>query len=266
VSGGLAGNWRIRGGNAGTALGGALNSWKYFPIDEDRDYYISAAFITDNAAATVYLGCDCFNAAKGGLGQAYVVNNVASGTSWIRYQRNIGPNGDVAWPAGTRYARLRVFLQGNAAIAAFAYVDDVQFGQLKKTYSPLIRLVNGIASDAAQNFTAQAFTLWTNSAITLTLEEPGYLWWGYQFDTRCNQVRTQAALLQVFIDGAGEKLALTQGSAAASTRQTNTLVGRSDSALTAAAHTVDVRIWVVNAGDTVSGEHLTGYAFYTRQN
>ena len=64
VNGGLAGNWRIRGGRAGTGSGGDLYSWKYFPVDEDRDYYISAAFITNNALATVSLGVACYTAAK----------------------------------------------------------------------------------------------------------------------------------------------------------------------------------------------------------
>ena len=265
VTGGLAGNWRIRGGQAGTGQGGSAITWKYIPVDEDRDYYISAAFIANDAAATVFLQVFCYTAAKAFIGAANAVNGATPGTSWVRYQRNIGPNGDVAWPANTRYARVRVFLQFNGSLTgAFAYVDDVQFQQLKKTYSPLIRLVQDVASDASQVFTAQAFTLWTNSAITLTLEEPGYIWWAYQFTTHSDTVRVGGRQFQVFIDGAAQALFLTQGCDAIASRETHALVGRSDAAQTAAAHTVDVRINVNNAGDNVTGVNLSGYAFYTR--
>lgn len=268
VNGGLAGNWRIRGGNAGTALGGAIESWKYFPVDEDRDYYISAAFITDNAAATVYLGCDCFNAAKGNLGQAYVVNNFASGTSWRRFQRNIGPNGDVAWPAGTRYARIRVFLQGNAAIAAFAYVDDVQFGQLKKTYSPLIRLVNAHSVPGGnQDFTLQAWTVYAGSAMTLTLEEPGHVW--YSFTSYGEDLQAADTPwswgVAVFVNGVQQTAAqffAVQGA--------NDLIGfntglqRADLAQAVGARVVDLRIFVRTAGHTVRIHSPVGSCFYVR--
>ncbi len=266
VTGGLAGNWRIRGGRVGMGRGGPLVSWKYFPVDEERDYYISAAFIATDVAATVFLQMDCFTAAKALIGTVSAVNNAAPGTSWIRYQRNIGPNGDVAWLANTRYARVRIFLQFNAALTnVFAYVDDVQFGQLKKTYSPLIRLVQDVASDASEDFDKQVFTLWTNSAITLTLEEPGYIWWAYQFLTRnLTNPQLDSCEMQVFIDGVGQGLFLIQGHDPGNMRETTALVGRSDAIETAAAHTIDVRINVRHAGDTVRGSNITGYAFYTR--
>lgn len=125
-------------------------------------------------------------------------------------------------------------------------------------------LPSDIAVDAAQQFVKQLYTLWNNSAITLTLDEPGYIWWGYQFDTRCDVARTIGAYLQAFIDGVGEKLGLTQGYDVAHSRDTNALVGRSDAILAAGAHTIDVRIWTVNVNDTVQGDHLAGYAFWTR--
>lgn len=265
VNGGLAGNWRLRGGQAGTGQGGTAISWKYIPVDEDRDYYASAAFIANDAAATVFLQAFCYTAAKVFIAAANIVNSVAPGTSWVRYQRNIGPNGDVAWPANTRYVRIRVVLQFNGALTgAFAYVDDVQFQQLKKTYSPLIRLVQDVAGDASQNFTLQAFTIWVNSAITLTLEEQGYIWWAYQFFTHSDTVRVGGTQMQVFIDGGGQGLPVTQGRDVIASRDTHALVGRSDAIEAVGAHTVDVRINVANVGDTVTGGNLVGYAFYTR--
>ncbi len=267
VTGGLAGNWRLRGGQVGTGGGGSAIGWKYIPVDEDRDYYISAAFIASHVAATVFLQLRCYTAAKAFIADANAVNNVAPGTSWVRYQRNVGPNGDAAFPANTRYVRVRVFLQFNGALTgAFAYVDDVQFGQLKKTYSPLIRLVQDVASDAFEDFDKQVFTVWTNSTITLTLEEPGYIWWGYQFKSRNRtQLRSHSFDAQVFIDGGAEKLTVGQGHPVGiDFEQGTTLVGRSDGIEAVGAHTIDVRVNVFNAGDTVRGNNLTGYAFYTR--
>lgn len=130
---------------------------------------------------------------------------------------------------------------------------------------PIARLINGVANDATQDFTAQVFTLWNNSEIELTLSERGYIWWGYQFHTHSDTVRIQGARLQVFIDGAAEKRALFQGYDTINTRETHALVGRSDSAQAVGAHTVDVRINVVNVNDIIAGRNLTGYAFWTRQ-
>ncbi len=268
VAGGLAGNWRLRGGKAGTGQGGSALGWKYIPVDEDRDYYISAAFITTDVAAAVYLQLNCYTAAKVFIGRASPVNNVAPGTSWVRYQRNVGPHGDDAFPANTRYVRVRVLLQANAALTGqYAYVDDVQFGQLKKTYSPLIRLVQDVASDASHSFNTQAFAVWTNSSITLTLEEPGYIWWAYQFLTRNTiAARVNSAQMQAFLDAGGQGLLLAQGHDPINHLETTTLVGRSDAIEAVGAHTVDVRILVTNAGDVVAGSNLVGYAFYTRAN
>ncbi len=268
VAGGLAGNWRLRGGQAGTGRGGGATSWKYIPVDEDRDYYASAAFIANDAAATVFLQAFCYTAAKVFIAAANIVNNATPGTSWVRYQRNIGPNGDVAFPANTRYVRIGVALQYNVGLTgAFAYADDVQFQQLKKTYSPLIRLVQDVASDASHSFNTQVFAVWTNSSITLTLEEPGYIWWAYQFLTRNTiAARVNSAQMQAFLDAGGQGLLLAQGHDPINHLETTTLVGRSDAIEAVGAHTVDVRILVTNAGDVVAGSNITGYAFYTRAN
>ncbi len=272
VTGGLAGNWRLRGGQVGTGRGGSAIGWKYIPVDEDRDYYISAAFMATDVAATVFLQANCYTAAKVLITQAIPVNGATPGASWRRFQRNIGPNGDVAWPANTRYCRVRVFLQNNAALTnVFAYVDDVQFGQLKKTYSPLIRLVQDIAADTTQrDFTAQAWTLYPGSAITLTLEEPGYIWIAYNIHYTYNitAARTQSHFVSVFIDGVQIPAPFLGGHIESSQINARTMfaVTGVSVAQTGGAHTVDLRLFVVNAGDTVRCRHLTGYAFYTRQN
>ena len=272
VTGGLAGNWRLRGGQAGTGGGGSAIGWKYIPVDEDRDYYISAAFIASHVAATVFLQLRCYTAAKAFIADANVVNNVAPGTSWVRYQRNVGPNGDVAFPANTRYVRVRVFLQFNAALTnQWAYVDDVQFGQLKKTYSPLIRLTHDIAADTTlRDFTLQASTLYPGSAITLTLEEPGYIWIAYNilYTYNITAARTASHSVNVFIDGVLIPQPFLGGQIESSQINARTMFAVTGVSVAQAAgiHTMDLRLQVFNAGDTVECRYLTGYAYYTRQN
>ena len=127
------------------------------------------------------------------------------------------------------------------------------------------RLINDIASDAVQDFTLKAFTLWDNSEIALTLAESGYLWWGYQFTTRNLSVsRDTSFRVQTFLDGVGQGLELIQGQDL-DRFETAALVGRSDDIELAGAHTVDVRIWVENINDIIRGNNLTGYAFWTRE-
>ncbi len=272
VNGGLAGNWRMRGGQVGTGQGGDIIGWKYIPVDEDRDYYISAAFIASVGTALVRLGAICYNAAKASLGFVSAVPGVAPGTSWVRYQRNIGPNGDAAWPAGTRYCRIRIFLQELGSLTnEWAYVDDVQFGQLKKTYSPLIRFVQGIATDTTtRDFTAQAHTLYPNSGITLTLEEPGYIWIAYNvhYTKNITAIRTLSHVIAVFIDGVLIPVPWLGGQIESSQINACTMfaVTGVSAAQTAGIHTVDLRLLVASAGDTIRCRYLTGYAYYTRQN
>ena len=49
--------------------------------------------------------------------------------AWANYNGTIGPSGTAAWPANTRYARVRVYLQyaNNQAAAAYLEADDIGF-------------------------------------------------------------------------------------------------------------------------------------------
>jgi len=129
----------------------------------------------------------------------------------------------------------------------------------------ICRLINDISSDVDQNFTKQVATLWNGSEITLTLTEPGYLWWGYQFHTRnLTFSRALSLLAYVYIDGIQATLSLDQGHFAVGYRQAMAMLGRSGDILAAGDHTVDVRLSVFVVNDTVLAEHLQGYAFWTR--
>lgn len=127
------------------------------------------------------------------------------------------------------------------------------------------RLINDITSSATFDFTKQVFTLWPGSAITLTLTESGYLWWGYQFLTRNRSAaRLDSIEIQAFLDGGAQGLFLVQGHPNVDERHTTAVLGRSDNLLAAGAHMIDVRINVRAINDIVRGSNLTGYAFWTR--
>lgn len=96
VTGGLAGQYRMRGGQAGVGAGGALRSLRYFSVDENKDYYIAGSFITSGAAPTISLGCQCYDANHASLGYAYAVAAATPGATWTRYFPRIGPSGDAA--------------------------------------------------------------------------------------------------------------------------------------------------------------------------
>ena len=265
VNGGLAGNWRLRGGQAGTGRGGNAIVWKYIPVDEDRDYYASAAFIANDPAATVFLQAFCYTAAKAFIAAVPIVDGATPGVSWVRYQRDIGPNGDVAWPANTRYARIRISLQDNRNLTgAFAYVDDVQFQQLKKTYSPLIRLVSGrISNDVTRTFNAGGPVVWAGSAITLTLEELGYIWYEYNGVVWGDTINVMAWDIEVFIDGVSDNI-IVGGVPVVSNRTPFSMNQRSTLSYAAGPHTLDVRV-TDNVG-IMQGALIRGSAFYVRVN
>ena len=271
--GGCAGGWCAEGGQAGVGRGGTLLGLRYFCVDEYKDYYLAASFLADNAAATIYLGMRCYNSNKVLLGDVWGLSAIAPGTqAFVTRRLNIGPNGDETWwgAGGTRYARVLIRLQWNAALGnAHAYVDDVQFGQLKKTYSPLMRLVHEIASDAVErDFTAQAWILYPNSTMTITLEEPGFLWIFYRLLGHRNitAVRLYSHEFAVFIDGVlipAPFFTAAQGSVAIGHYAPLCLAGPSV-VQTRGVHTVDLCVFVVNAGDTIRCQFLSGAVFYVR--
>ena len=126
--------------------------------------------------------------------------------------------------------------------------------QMQMAYSPGIRLMDGVIYDAGPRvFTAQAYTLWTGTPIVLAFEEPGYLWFFNNFYIKSNTVRVQSSAVRVFIDAAGQNAYQLPGQDIANNQVALNFCGRSDGILAAGAHTVDVRLWVLNAGDTVTG-------------
>ena len=271
--GGSAGRWCCEGGAAGVGQGGTILGLRYFCIDEFKDYYLAASFLADNAAATVELGMRCYNSGKVLLGDVWGLSAFAPGTQQFDARRlNIGPNGDATWWAagGTRYARVLIRLQWNAALGnAHTYVDDVQFSQLKKTYSPLIRLVNDqVTNTVEQTFTLAGPTLYPGSALALTLEEPGYIWYKFNlmYHRNTTAVRVLSHYFQVFVDGVAEPAfpASWWGSAVIGILMAMHIGARSQSILSRGLHTIDLRIVLNNPGDNILCRYLVVSAFYVR--
>lgn len=260
----FAGGYSMRSRNTGAGEGVTLRSLRYFPVSEDVDYQVSAAFKAANANCQCGLGALHYDASKAYLGTTIVT--YTPGLTWVKRQARIGPNGDIAWTAGTRYARIRVSLNTNTTYSTnWLYADDVQFQQLKQAYSPTIRLIDDqVYQTTTQTFSTVGAQLVNGTAMTLFFEEPGYLWYGYNFQWWTDTVRTGAAAFQAGVDGALETYAHYPGADGANTRYTEALVHRSDSILARGNHTVDLRATPQNAGDTISVKYVGGWCFYTR--
>jgi len=132
TTGGYAGNWCARGGRAGVGDGVSLFSQKYMPVSTAYNYYYQvAACQTNNGVLRV--GVICYSAAKASLGivwQAAAFIPATAYPTWTLYNYVFGPAG-TALAANTRYVRLYLCLQANAALAgAYTYVDDVKFQQI----------------------------------------------------------------------------------------------------------------------------------------
>jgi hypothetical protein len=166
----------MEGGNTGTGRGGGLISLRYIPVDETRPYQLSLALRGATAASTVTVAFYAYNASKTLIGAPMLLSSVIPGVTWTRYELRGGAGTLVPFTAGTRYVRIIIALQYNAALTGdSAFVDDVQFGQMKASTSSLLTLNAGFAVNvvAATNNVA-AYQV--HSTFNLTLTEPGYIW------------------------------------------------------------------------------------------
>ena len=264
VAGGVSGNYCMRGGQAGVGAGGQLVTNDYFPVDETREYYISCAVWSSNVAATFSLGVRCYDAAKAYLGSVWPLNTVATPLAPVRRQMRIGPLGDVAWPATTRYCKVTVILQQNAALAAWVYVDDIQFRQLTATYSPQITYTSDTAdaTGSAQNFTLQAYIQHVGSIMNLTLEEPGRIWVWYYWSAMNDIGRPTICYATLYINAAAQTCRLRVGGAG-SVYVPGALSFQSP-IVARGAYIIDVRFWVAVLGDTTEVRDLRGECYYVR--
>ncbi|HUV67136.1 MAG TPA: hypothetical protein VMW24_24825 [Sedimentisphaerales bacterium] len=268
VTGGLSGNWRIMGGQVGTGAGGYVLSDKFQPVDENREYYLTAAFIATDAAATVDFGVYCYDAAKVFIGSIWPLDGWAPGQDWDRRQLDIGPVGDTKWLGGTRYAKVISNLQTNAALTdAWCYIDHVRFHELDKTYSPLIRLMDDwTIDDTLRDFTV-GVSIYPTSTLTLTLEEPGYIWFTYHLSSHRNITNARAFSHTFWPTIGGAAISVygsTFGQSVVNDYHDLDITGRTQNILARGVYNLDLRIQVMNAADTVQCQYLIGTAFYTR--
>lgn len=261
----FAGGYSMRSRNTGAGEGVTLRSLRYFPVSEDVDYQVSAAFKAANANCQCGLGALHYDASKAYLGTTIVT--YTPGLTWVKRQARIGPNGDIAWTAGTRYARIRLALNTNTTYSTnWLYADDVQFQQLKQAYSPTIHLVDDtVDTTGTRTFTGAGWQQHGLSTMNLTLEEPGYIWICYEIQWQSDTARTPTSVYFVpYVDGVADGNPHTHGCDTAANWTITTLCRRS-AAYARGAHTIELGIQVANAADTISVGRLSGWVFYTRQ-
>lgn len=133
TTGGYAGNWCARGGQAAAGVGVNLFSQKYLPVAEPYVYAFQMA-AGQTANGTIRPGLLCYDANKALIGPVFMAAAFIPASiypAWTLYNYFCGGRG-AAFAAGTRYIRVLIRLQLNAALAnAYTYVDDVKLQQVQ---------------------------------------------------------------------------------------------------------------------------------------
>jgi len=266
TGGAAGGKWVKFVRPAGGWWWGGLLNLRYFPFDIYRDYYVSLAVKSSNTTSSIDVNYEFYDENWTALGNLFGPT-IQPTTDWTRRQIRVGPNGDTPWPVPPppKYAYVRMsFSLKPDAQNEWVGIDDVQFQQMKATYSPLIRLMDGRVDDATDwTFTKQVYTVHAGSPITIYFEEPGYLWYSYVWTWKNSATRTNALGGWPHIDGVGQTTFVNVG-LTADYYDTRTITMRSDGILARGNHTVDMRFHVFNAGDVCTVYQLNGVAYYTR--
>lgn len=267
VAGGWAGNWCMKGGNTNPDNGGFIRNLRYIPVSESRGYYLAGAFRADTAAETVSLGVECYSAAKVLLGTVWALAAYAPGVAWVERQLRVGPNGDVALLANTRYVRVVVYLQNNKAIAGYAYCDDIQFQQMKTCYSSGLSYINNRSYSAStQVFTLQSYVSWVATRLVLTAEEPSYICYAYYGTGYGDVARSLSAYIRVYVDGVSDTgfIDAIICQPVANYNMPIALVGRTVNVYGRGTHTIELYVYVAVAGDTWRGLYAHSFAYLIR--
>jgi hypothetical protein len=267
TTGGLSGNYCMVGGQAGAGAGGYILSLRYIPVDLNTNYFLSAAFVGATANSRVSLGVECYTAAKVYIARATVVTNATPGVAWLRYHRRVGPAGDVAFPANTRYIRVIADLQNNAALNNdWAYVDDIQFQQAKPSQSATMSPgYNAVVSAVAQTFNTSAWVQWGSSIMTITTTEPSQIWAWYDVSAFANTVRTYSFGVYIYLNGGQAYHTMRVGEAVANTYIPIHIGGFLPLVAAAGVQTIDLRFYVINAGDVVTAALVIGSCLWFRR-
>lgn len=260
VTGGLAGNYCMRGGQVGIGAGGYLFNLRYIPVAAGERYYVSATFKGATVNSMIWLGVWTYTVAKVHVGTHTLVNFALPGVNWVRYEK--------AFTAGVTafYARVIAVVQADPTLTNdWAYVDDIQFSTMRMTTSPKIYYTDDLLTEAAETFTDDtAYVVWANSVLNIAVTEPAYIWYSYFWYTHCDQARATASQWIVYVDGAPDTASIDACSPAAGYRMPMCISGRTSGSLAVGAHTIDLRCQVGNAGDTVTGANLQGQGYYVR--
>ena len=245
----------------GTGVATIRHDW-YIPVHEDRDYYLACHAKGKSPTDTFKFGVHCYDEDKAFIATVWAYN-AAPGAAWVPIQRRVGPLGDIALSANTRY--IRVVAQA-PNVGESLYFDDAQFQQMKAAYSPGIHLVNdyvwatGDETNNTVNYVQHA-----GSVMTLTFEEPGYLWYSYWWTWWSSVARANwSAYFYIDVDGAN--FAIMRGGEPAALNRVITSTGmqRWSTLLAAGNHTVSMYYHPAVAGHVITVSELEGSCFYVR--
>lgn len=115
------------------------------------------------------------------------------------------------------------------------------------------RLLQGWSVDTTlRAFTQQSYTSYPNLQLAFALEEEAYFWVWAMVNGYASAVRTASYAAAVFVDGAQLSPPAIQGVLQANLWQPIALALRSSTSYAPGNHTIDLRIYVYTAGDTVT--------------
>jgi hypothetical protein len=115
------------------------------------------------------------------------------------------------------------------------------------------RLLQGWAVDTStRTFTQQSYTAYTNLQLSFTLEEESYFWVWALVNGYASAARATSYAAAIFVDGAQLNPPAIQGAPSANLWQPSSLALRSATSYAPGSHTVDLRIYVYTAGDTIT--------------
>ena len=261
TAGGAAGNYCLTfAGGTGTAA--MRHDW-YIPVYEDRDYYLACHAKGKSGTDTLKFGVHCYDEDKVYIATVWAYN-ADPGAAWVAIQRRVGPLGDVALSANTRYVRVVAEVP---SAGETVYFDDAQIQQMKAAYSPGIRLISEVCYDGTDrtNNTVN-YIQHVGSPMTLTFEEPGYLWYAYAWAWFTDTTRPLAGYCRIYLDAGAGNMFSPLGAVANEYHGGNIGLLRWPAILARGAHTVDLRFRAHIAGDVVTIADLEGSCFYTRSN
>lgn len=127
---------------------------------------------------------------------------------------------------------------------------------IDSNYNVTPKLIRNLVTVAGtKDFTAQACTYWTGTQITLTAVTPSVIHYAAAGQCYADVARAYSWMVAVFVDGVQADYGLTGCSPAIGRFVPFASAAYAPGPYAAGDHTVELRVYVYNAGDTVTGTY-----------